>query len=234
MSERHANKPEESRPACHQFDRDLPAYLEGEERPGVPAHARQCAYCGVLLADLEQMRFACHHLSLEEPSARVWANVRATLAYEGAFREQGEGWGRWLPRFVFRPACAPIGAVAFLVVLGLALMTPSDDFGGRRTPARTATGGTAPVATTLVASVDGNLLATIGEMEAAYVARETFLDPTLKSTYRKSLDSLNACIKECLKHCQREPTNTLAREFLLSAYQQKAEVLAAALTFPSR
>ena len=59
--------------------------MEGEARPFITSHARDCASCGALLADLQSIRRAARDLPQEEPSRAVWANVRARLEAEGAF-----------------------------------------------------------------------------------------------------------------------------------------------------
>ena len=54
--------------------------------PSSLSHAQDCASCGALLADLQSIRQAARDLPQEEPSRVVWANVRARLEAEGAFR----------------------------------------------------------------------------------------------------------------------------------------------------
>lgn len=234
MPEQDHDRLDETRAACRQFDLDLPAYLEGEDRPGVAAHARQCPYCGVLLADAEQLSFASHHLPIEEPPARVWANIRAKLSSEGVIREQVKGWHRWLPHFVLQPASVPAGALACLTILSVFLMGPAGNSGLRQAADWFAPGSTTPIAAASVFGMDNDLLQTLRQMEESYRAHEVALDPGLKSTYRQSLKSLDDCIRECLKHCQRQPTDTLAHEYLLNAYRLKAQVLASALQFDRR
>jgi len=56
----------------------------------------------------------------------------------------------------------------------------------------------------------------------------------VKATYRKGLESLDASIEECRASVEREPGDTLARQYLVAAYTQKAEVLATALQFDVR
>ena len=82
--------------------------------------------------------------------------------------------------------------------------------------------------------LDQDSARTLREMETHYQVRQASLAPTLRATFRQSLESLDNSIQECLRHCQREPHNHLAREYLLSAYQSKAEVLAAALEMDGR
>jgi hypothetical protein len=233
MSEQDHKGLDDARAACRQFDLELPAYLEGEDRPAVPAHARACVYCGVVLADLEQAVFAGHHLPIEEPPARVWANIRARLANEGTIREQGSGWRRWLQHQVLQPASAPAGALACLTILSIFLLSPSDA-GLKRASGWLSPGAAPAVATASVLGMDKDLLQTLQQMEESYQALEATLDPNLKATYRQSLGTLDDCIRECLTHCQRQPTDALAHEYLLNAYRAKAQVLASALEFDGR
>jgi hypothetical protein len=54
-------------------------------------------------------------------------------------------------------------------------------------------------------------------------------NPALDESLRKNLKTVNAFIAECEAHLKKHPQDTLAREYLNSAYQQKAELLAAML-----
>ena len=73
--------------ACLRFEAELEAYLEGENRPFITGHSRECTFCRVVLADLEEIASAARNLPLEEPSPAVWANVRAHLEAEGIIRQ---------------------------------------------------------------------------------------------------------------------------------------------------
>ena len=52
--------------ACSRFDNELEAFLEGEARPFIMAHAQDCASCGALLADLQSIRQAARDLPQED------------------------------------------------------------------------------------------------------------------------------------------------------------------------
>jgi len=71
--------------ACARFDAELEAYLEGEARPFIASHSRECPSCRALLGDLFSIRQAARDLTREDPSPAVWANVRASLDAEGVF-----------------------------------------------------------------------------------------------------------------------------------------------------
>lgn len=225
-----------NRAACRQFDLELSAFLEGEDRPALSAHARECAYCRGVLSDLEQIRSAAREMAQEEPSARVWANIRAALADEGLSREPTSQWRRWFDQIGFLPSPAPAGALAGLVMFSLLLLTTSGNFEQRPTGLTTSL-GPEDISTerALVTSQDVALAArTVREMESSYMERVSSLDPDLKSIYERSLESLNGSIRECLDSIRREPANRLAREYLVAAYTEKAEVLAAALELDGR
>jgi len=221
--------PDNLRAACHQFDLHLAAHLEGQDNPQVAAHAKECPYCRALLADLEQIRLASRDLPLDEPPPRLWANICATLQGEGIIQEQIPAWQRWFPPLALLHTPRPVGALAGLALLAVALLSSprgyespdsADSMQGRESMT---------LAGVLPVGADVDLARTVKEMEETYSARGSFLEPALKETYDKSLGTLNDTIEECIRHCRREPRNALARQYLIHAYQAKAEVLASAL-----
>ncbi len=220
---------------CRRFEMELAAYLEGESLPTVYAHAQECPFCGVILADLEAIRLASRQMPLEEPPARVWSNIRAQLASEETFRQPAGRWTRWLQFSGLLPHPAPVAALAGLVILGVFLLVHPGVFQKKVAPPQPAaqTVNLAPASPALSAE-DEDVARTIGEMEKSYRASEKRLDPAVKVVYQKGLESLDSSIDECRASVQREPTNDLAHEYLLSAYAQKAEVLASALEFEGR
>ncbi len=221
----------EKRVACLRFDNELEAFLEGEARPFVTAHSQECPFCSAVLADLEMIRQAAREMPVEEPSPVVWANVRARLEAEGVLRPQISVWRNLLAwRYLAHPA--PVGVLAGLIILGSLLSVPprSADRWGNQDQYVTAT---AP-ATAISMSEDSALARLVEDLEANYRANEATLAPDLKATYEKSLVSLNDSIRECLDSLHHEPRNTLAHEYLLTAYTRKAEILSSALEFEGR
>jgi hypothetical protein len=212
--------------ACHLFDVELAGYLEGEERPELLAHIRECSYCYSVLADLEGIRSAGSQVALEEPPARMWKSIRASLIAEGIIREPEVFWRRrWLERWPtwtgFHNPIA-VAALGCLLVLGIGLLTVQLN----RKPA--------PRASHVDLSDVANAAAAVMPMETSYHAQAASFEPSLKQTYQKSLDSLDGEIRECLNSVRQEPDNSLAREYLLAAYQQKAHVLQSALEVEGR
>src|SRR5437016_3037936 len=102
---------EEPKPACRNFETGLAAYLEGEGRPEIPAHASECSACGVILADLQHVIATSAVLEYQDPPARLWANLRVALVSEGLLQEKAGFWQFWTaPLMVFRHP-APLAAV---------------------------------------------------------------------------------------------------------------------------
>lgn len=210
---------------CLQFEAELEAFLEGESRPLVSAHARACSSCASVLADVEKLRVAARNIPMEDPSAAVWANLRARMEQEGLFREQTKGWG-WLRRLHVWPRPAPLGALASVVLAGVFVMTLSSN------PLPPA--GRATTASVLGPTQAADLTHAIQDLEATYQLNSKYLAPDVKASYDKGLDSLNKSIRESLASLQQEPDNALAHEYLMDAYTRKAEVLASALEFEGR
>jgi hypothetical protein len=142
-------------------------------------------------------------------------------------------WYQALPFFGSLRNPVQIGALAGLAVMGLVLLLPPR-------PAEQAEAPGAHLVTTNTADAFiesaqfRTLVQTVHELEEHYRAREGFFHPVLKATYQRNLESLNASIGECLESVQREPRNNLAREYLVRAYTQKAELLASAMEIDSR
>jgi hypothetical protein len=74
----------------------------------------------------------------------------------------------------------------------------------------------------------------VSDLEVSFRANEASMAPDLKATYEKSLVSLDGSIEECLDSLRHEPRNTLAHDYLVTAYTRKAEVLSSALEFDGR
>ncbi len=221
--------------ACRRFEEQVADCLDGEDRPAVVAHAKECVFCGVVFEDLRALVSESNALPLLEPPARVWANIRATLVAEGIIHEPESAWRRWLAPLApfWRPA--PALALAGLVVLAITLIISRQAF--VPTPANTASVRPTTyqaVASPRISGEDIALAQTVDGLERDYRSRKTSFEPGVAATYEKGLASLDDSIREARVSVEREPDNSLAREYLLAAYQQKAEVLSAALEYDGR
>jgi len=216
--------------ACYQFELELEAYMEGEKRPFVMAHIRECRVCGVIVEDLEALHAAALELPLEEPAPSVWSNTRARLAAAGAFTEKPSFWN-WFGQLELLRRPIPVAAFASLFILGC-LVTAPRNYPGREPASAVSAWPAGPAIRSMAFVGDSDALErVVRELEEAFRAREGSLAPDLKATYENSLISLDASIRECSDSLQREPDNSLAHEYLLAAYSQKAQVLSSALEF---
>lgn len=231
MEDKAENPGRRLEPACARFSEDLSSYLEGEERPELLSHAAACDFCQCLLADVQLIRSASAGLMQEDPPPRVWANVRLALVEEGVIHS-GLGLWRGQPfRFLRRPA--PLAAAAAVVVAIVLLKVPGVIVHPRVEPPNiihAAAFGQSYMRPQDLAS----LKQTIRQLEGAYSANSALLEPSLKTTYEKSLASLDDEIHECQLSMKEEPEDGLAREYLSRAYVQKAQLLQSALDYNLR
>jgi len=184
----------------------------------VTAHAAECAFCSVVLADLLVLREATNTFGPEEPPARVWAKVRATLAAEGLIRPRRQLRRAWLD-WVLRPV--PAAGLAALVLFAFLSLRARGYLHLHPPP------GPAPAAS--LVQEDAQLEGSVAEMERLFQSQSSALDPSVRLAYQRSLEALNLEIEECRSSLKSEPGDGLASEYLVSAYHQKAQVLASAL-----
>lgn len=218
--------------ACHQFDDQLPAYLDGSEGTSVLRHAEECSACRGVLKDLQLIRAEARELPLDSPSPRVWKNLQTALAREGLIRQAEHHWLGWLRapgiplRFASATTAAALAIVGAVFILGPRL--------SRRPAAVAPRADVAASATTATFTAEQLSLAkTVQEMERTFRQREMDLPPAIKSTYERGLASLDFSIRESLDTVRHDPQDELARQFLMDAYAKKADVLASALEYDS-
>lgn len=215
--------------ACRIFDSGLAAYLEGDAQPLVVSHARECAFCGCILADLEQIYSVSTELALEEPPAWMWSRIRASLVEEGIIREPASFWQRLLSRGTWLPQAIPVGALAALLILGIGVLRTPTSLDPAHIASHRGTGGTRHV-TPAPPVEDPSLAAAVTEMEKTYQERVASFNPSVKRAYQKSLESLDGEIRDL----KNEGDDSQAHDYLLAAYTQKAQVLQSALEFDGR
>lgn len=237
---------------CLQFQSLLPGYLEGENHAHISAHAAQCEFCRCLLLDLESIRSVGSELAeAHEPPAMMWSAIRSTLAQEGIIREphtaaapgnverlrprksasRSSRWGRWnwlgalgYPAPLAAAVVVALVAVALFKTPGF-LVRPSHSM-AQSYPIHAAAfmqGSAAPPHDTAA------LRQTVSEMEQTYRANQASLEPAMRATYDKSLDSLNDEIRECQASMKQEPENRLTQDYLSNAYAEKIQLLQTAL-----
>ncbi len=98
-----------------------------------------------------------------------------------------------------------------------------------RLPLRSAPANTPALASAPSEDVYFARSAALNQAESDVPNSSLATNPALDEALRKNLRTVNEFIAECEAHLKKHPQDTLAREYLNSAYQQKAELLAAML-----
>jgi hypothetical protein len=207
---------------CHEFEMVFEQAAGAQLPANAAAHLGDCAACRAMAADFEAICASAQSLQDdvgEEPPARVWQNVRAQLAAEGIIREPqaaeaGSGWLAGLLGWAHRPALVTGYALVALLAVGVIW---------QREPASTSYEAAALPAEALATQRD------LSSVEAQAISN---LQPGISevdASLRRNLDIVDKFIALCEKTVRDEPQNEDARQYLYSAYQQKAELLTTAM-----
>lgn len=207
---------------CTDFLNHIDEWIEGQEVPGARDHSRTCANCRGLAEDLGTIRLAAVTLpeADPDPSPHIWAALRTHLQEEGLIRSgvalqlpHRTGWFDSIFSLIPRPALATayIGA---LVITGFVLSGPVHMRNGqdrwRERTQRT--------------SAELNSQLEIAEQTA--MSSLVSFSPDVTADLRKNLSIVDNDIALCEKSVQETPESEIARDYLYSAYQQKADLLA--------
>jgi hypothetical protein len=213
---------------CHEFEQCLGQQPDEALPDAARAHLDACKVCRALTADLEAIRAAALELGSVEltPPEHVWVSLRRQLAAEGILREprpvlQPAHRGWW---FVFqRPAVAGAFLALLVGVAGLV---------GYRYTARSA--GQPPLSVRVepasVRSVQRVFNEEVVDVVNHSLSPSPDGDPAVVSSLRRNLNIVDNFIALCEKSVREQPGNEMAREYLYGAYQQKAELLNAAVS----
>jgi len=189
------------------------------------AHAADCTSCTALLTDLAAMVAAARDLPAEvDPPARVWVALRAQLEAEGIIRHpqvtlspEKAPWWQGFGRLFAGRLLASTAVAALILAVGLfRVYLPHTNL-----PAASVPSQAEPFADT--ASTLDQEERSLGPMQTASTVSVSPVDNSL----RENLATVNAFIKECRKRLEEDPNDQMARDYLSTAYQQKAEILAA-------
>jgi hypothetical protein len=215
---------------CERFEQ----ILEQQDTSALPkpalAHLETCEACRALSADFG----AIHDMALElgtegiAPPERVWISLRNQLEAEGlihdaqgASRASSEASHGWWGAFQ-RPAVA--GAFLGLVLAAAATVSYMSNFAQRAVDSQlTLQQETSPVPA--ADSVFKEEVLTVGNDSIPGLQRQ---DTAVTDSIRRNLQIVDNFIAICEKSVREQPDNQMAREYLYGAYQQKAELLAAA------
>jgi len=188
------------------------------------AHVAGCPSCTALTQDFAAILAVASQIPAEvEPPARVWIALQAQLEAEGIIRQpkivipaEPAPWWQGFSRLI-RGRMLATAAIAGLILIAGVYQIRQRPIDPRNAPVKAEP--FAETATTLDREEQS-----LGAMQPAstlgYVSNAD-------TSLRENLVTVNAFIKECQKRLQEDPNDPMAREYLSTAYQQKAEILAA-------
>jgi hypothetical protein len=237
--------------------KQLESVLESDGLGPLPVEAQQhlaeCQFCQDMLADFSTIAVAAKSIPAEvQPPDRIWISVRAQLEAEGVIhepvevlehssqlQEQPQGFWQNLSS-LFRPRNLATVGVGLLLAVGAFLQTRKSgpSVGGPNDiPANRLANNTSPATGEgLVPPVGVSKVSLPSPSEAGVTLQEAERDlpniqlagnSTVDASLRQNLRTVDEFIAECEYHLKMNPQDELAREYLDSAYQQKAELLAA-------
>lgn len=206
---------------CRDFWLFSNEWMEGQRSPAAVSHLAGCAACRALISDLELIRDSAPLLldEAEEPSPRIWLAVKSQLEKEGLIRRPKTNWlERLFPSNAFRPALA--GAYLSLLILSAAAlgfhMNSVHSAEQRSLWLANAQDAITPVA------------AELGSAEKKTLPALQAPGNDVTATLNHNLAIVDNMISMCEKGVRQDPQNEMMRDYLYSAYQQKADLLAAA------
>jgi hypothetical protein len=210
---------------CLEFEQQLES--ESAEAAEAQGHLAACGRCRALVSDLKAITAAAPSLEADVPELpeRIWVALRNQLEAEGLIREAAQPTSAredaalpqsWTEVFgglfgmLRRPALAAAYAAALVVAV---LMLPTPD--GREFVAPP------------LNEIAGKFGAVEREVKQVWVPVLQQKNPVVATTYRDNLAIVDKFIVLCEKTVRENPNDRVSREYLVQAYQQKAELLSA-------
>jgi hypothetical protein len=214
---------------CEDFEQVIEQCGFAELPEAAKAHRAGCPSCTALTEDFSAILAAAREMPAEvEPPARVWVALEARLEAEGIIRQlplealpvQTPAWRKSFATLFSGRIVATAGVAALVLIAGV--------YQVRHWPVPRPGPAAAVAVPEPYAETDSTLdreeqslgpIENVGTLGSGASNVDTAL--------RENLATVNAFIKECRKRLAEDPDDPMAREYLSTAYQQKAEILAA-------
>ena len=199
---------------CKEFLNHLEPWLEGDQHLEARGHVRDCSHCRGLVEDFGALETAARELSAAdpEPPARVWTSLRSRLEQEGLIREARRT--TWL-RGLFAPIPRPALAGAYLALLVAAAFAASGPIHRHADDNSWMEGNQTSALSAQLDTAEKNTVASIDDP-----------NPAVTASLHENLAIVDNYITLCEKSVREDPQNEIARDYLYTAYQQKADLLA--------
>ncbi len=248
---------------CDDFAERLSDFLarELDESTRIPMeqHARSCAACGTLVADLRALRINASSLPVLTPSRDLWSGIAArieTPVVELTDARNVAPASRRVDRRVWLGlAAAGLVAVTATVTRELtkqpSAIVPAANMAATATPQRTDTGALSAIdtarvsvprrpATSLVANNPAKLSAEqtydheIGQLLVIVDRRRSDLDSSTVAVINRNLRIIDDAIAQCRTALKTDPASRFLMESLDGALDTKVHLLRTAAMLPAR
>lgn len=253
---------------CDQLDALLPDYLEGTlagtDRAAVEGHARGCARCGALLADLAAIAHDAAGLPDLAPSRDLWAGIAERIEAPVIPLAPAPMAGRGARRRWSGPWLAAAAALLVSLSTGITFLATRHHYAPASTTVAVAPSGAAPApvapataphardsltrpvpraaspaaspsfASRRAAPVDRVYDAEISRLAAILRERRSQLDPATVAIVEKNLRIIDQAIAQSRAALSKDPASHLLNDQLNSALDQKVELLRTVALLPSR
>lgn len=223
--------------------KDVELVLEQEGLEPLPveaqAHLAECRDCRNYVADLTSLVDAAKKLPSEiAPPDRVWLSLRAQLEQEGIIRTPAdvipvERVPFWQSVAGFlRNRALVTGMVGILIVAATVFQIRRDRTANIAPPPQVAKtlSATAPAQKTPAPEappVFASAARALDDQEPVATGMILASTSPVDVSLRDNLKKVDEFIADCERHLQEQPQDELTREYLSSAYEQKAELLSA-------
>jgi len=248
---------------CEIFGDRLMDFLEGDvdgaTGAALEAHARACAACGPLLADLRRLSADASHLPALTPPRDLWSGIAARIDTQVvALAERRPFWKS--PRVL---SLAVAAAVVFAAALGYemakrgvagpaaaaapaqrtaALPSPTADTALPTAAATAPVRAPAPTAAMLAANraadatpaaVEKSYDAEIAGLRMIVNSRRSHLDSTTVAVIEKNLGVIDSAIAQCKVALAKDPASRFLMQSLSQSLDTKVQLLRIAAALPS-
>jgi hypothetical protein len=216
---------------CDQLEQILEQLDTGVLPEAAAAHIGECEACRALTTDLDAIRAAALDMSAEEiaPPDHLWISLRNQLEAEGIIRGPRSAPQNMTPAWWLtfqRPALA--GAFLSLVLFAAGLISYTHMDNSTQTAYHPQL---APVQeSAAMPSADNVFKAELQTVDDETIPGFQKVDSAVADSIRKNLSIVDNFIAVCEKSVREQPDNEVAREYLYGAYEQKAELLATAMS----
>lgn len=210
----------------------LSEYIDGDLKPNkrllVSDHLKDCQECSLTHQDLKQIVGISQQLPLLVPKTALWKNIEKEikeLSLPTPPKTQS-AWSKfWNQRFQFSISMPQLtGTLAGLATL---VLLASNFVYSPQNLASTPSQGTviAKPITYISNTTEMELTSTIDRLSHTITERYKDWDPQVQKLYDRNLAAIDQSIEECSQLAQKNPSDPIVHELMVTAYQEKIRLL---------